>query len=163
MSPTNGKHRQLLLASLLAIVLLGSSMLASNFSAYADKDSKNNDKKNNEQKENNNNKKKKQIKKALQSGKPVPKYKISGLDTTYLRLQRESEHQGKIQWTLDIIESFLKVKIGDPKRLHILKSRLEEGIEVGEKEISYLRENYKLLRKAIQQRNKMLEDIIKTL
>ena len=103
------------------------------------------------------------IKKALQSGKPVPKYKISGLDTTYLRLQRESEHQGKIQWTLDIIESFLKVKIGDPKRLHILKSRLEEGIEVGEKEISYLRENYKLLRKAIQQRNKMLEDIIKTL
>jgi len=103
------------------------------------------------------------IKKALQSGKPVPKYKISGLDTTYLRLQRESEHQGKIQWTLDIIESFLKVKIGDPKRLHILKSRLEEGREVGEKEISYLRENYKLLRKAIQQRNKMLEDIIKTL
>lgn len=103
------------------------------------------------------------IKKALQSGKPVPKYKISGLDTTYLRLQRESEHQGKIQWTLDIIESFLKVKIGDPKRLHILKSRLEEGREVDEKEISYLRENYKLLRKAIQQRNKMLEDIIKTL
>ena len=103
------------------------------------------------------------IKKALQSGKPVPKYKISGLDATYLRLQRESEHQGKIQWTLDIIESFLKVKIGDPKRLHILKSRLEEGREVGEKEISYLRENYKLLRKAIQQRNKMLEDIIKTL
>ena len=103
------------------------------------------------------------IKKALQSGKPVPKYKISGLDATYLRLQRESEHQGKIQWTLDIIESFLKVKIGDPKRLHILKSRLEEGIEVGEKEISYLRENYKLLRKAIQQRNKMLEDIIKKL
>ena len=103
------------------------------------------------------------IKKALQSGKPVPKYKISGLDATYLRLQRESEHQGKIQWTLDIIESFLKVKIGDPKRLHILKSRLEEGREVGEKEISYLRENYKLLRKAIQQRNKMLEDIIKKL
>ena len=103
------------------------------------------------------------IKKALQSGKPVPKYKISGLDTTYLRLQRESEHQGKIQWTLDIIESFLKVKIGDPKRLHILKSRLEEGREVDEKEISYLRENYKLLRKAIQQRNKMLEDIIKKL
>jgi len=103
------------------------------------------------------------IKKALQSGKPVPKYKISGLDATYLRLQRESEHQGKIQWTLDIIESFLKVKIGDPKRLHILKNRLEEGREVDEKEISYLRENYKLLRKAIQQRNKMLEDIIKTL
>ena len=103
------------------------------------------------------------IKKALQSGKPVPKYKISGLDATYLRLQRESEHQGKIQWTLDIIESFLKVKIGDPKRLHILKSRLEEGREVDEKEISYLRENYKLLRKAIQQRNKMLEDMIKTL
>ncbi|TLY02780.1 MAG: hypothetical protein E6K87_07410 [Thaumarchaeota archaeon] len=103
------------------------------------------------------------IKKALQSGKPVPKYKISGLDATYLRLQRESEHQGKIQWTLDIIESFLKVKIGDPKRLHILKSRLEEGREVDEKEISYLRENYKLLRKAIQQRNKMLEDIIKKL
>ena len=103
------------------------------------------------------------IKKALQSGKPVPKYKISGLDATYLRLQRESEHQGKIQWTLDIIESFLKVKIGDPKRLHILKSRLEEGREVDEKELSYLRENYKLLRKAIQQRNKMLEDIIKTL
>ena len=103
------------------------------------------------------------IKKALQSGKPVPKYKISGLDATYLRLQRESEHQGKIQWTLDIIESFLKVKIGDPKRLHILKSRLEEGREVDEKELSYLRENYKLLRKAIQQRNKMLEDIIKNL
>ena len=103
------------------------------------------------------------IKKALQGGKPVPKYKISGLDATYLRLQRESEHQGKIQWTLDIIESFLKVKIGDPKRLHILKSRLEEGREVDEKEISYLRENYKLLRKAIQQRNKMLEDIIKKL
>ena len=49
MSATKEKHRQLLLASLLAIVLLGSSMLASNFSAYADKDSKNNDKKNNEQ------------------------------------------------------------------------------------------------------------------
>ena len=103
------------------------------------------------------------IKKALQSGKPVPKYKISGLDATYLRLQRESEHQGKIQWTLDIIESFLKVKIGDPKRLHILKNRLEEGREVDEKELSYLREIYKLLRKAIQQRNKMLEDMIKTL
>src|SRR3989442_1343743 len=147
MSATKEKHKQLLLASLLAIVLLGSSMLASNFSVYADKGSKNDDKKNNE----------------LQGGKPVPKYKISGLDATYLRLQRESEHQGKIQWTLDIIESFLKVKIGDPKRLHILKSRLEEGREVDEKEISYLRENYKLLRKAIQQRNKMLEDIIKKL
>lgn len=49
MSPTNGKHKQLLLASLLAIVLLGSSMFAQNFSAYADKGSKNDDNKNNQQ------------------------------------------------------------------------------------------------------------------
>lgn len=103
------------------------------------------------------------IKKALRHGRPVPKYKIMGLDAKYLRLQHESEKQRKIQWTVDIIERFLRAKIGDPKRLHILKSRLEEGRVIDEQEVSYLRENYKLLRKAIQQRNKMLEDLINKL
>ena len=37
MSPTNGKHKQLLLASMIAIILLFSSMFAQNFSVYADK------------------------------------------------------------------------------------------------------------------------------
>ena len=103
------------------------------------------------------------IKKALQSGRAVPKYKIMSLGTKYVTLQRESEHQRKIQWTLDIIESFLKTKIGDPKRLHSLKSTLEEGKMIDDQEIIYLKGNYRLLRQAIQQRNKMLEEIIKKL
>lgn len=37
MSATKGKHKQILIASLLAVVLLGSSMLSQNFIAYADK------------------------------------------------------------------------------------------------------------------------------
>jgi|SRR6267143_1938335 len=103
------------------------------------------------------------IKKALRQARPVPKYKIMGLDARYVRLQHESEKQRKVQWTLDIIERFLRAKIGDPKRLHILKSRLEEGKTIDEQEVSYLRENYKVLRKAIQQRNQILEDLISKL
>ncbi len=38
MSEMTAKHKQFLLASLVAIVLLSSSMLAPNFSAYADHD-----------------------------------------------------------------------------------------------------------------------------
>ena len=41
MSAIKENHGKLLLASLLAIVLLGSSMFAQNFSAYADKGGKN--------------------------------------------------------------------------------------------------------------------------
>ena len=103
------------------------------------------------------------IKKSLRYGRPVPKYKIAGLDARYVMLQRESEHQRKIQWTLDEIERFLRAKIGDPKRLHIIKSRLEEGKGVDEEEIRYLKENYKLLRKVVKQRNEMLEDLINKL
>lgn len=103
------------------------------------------------------------IKKALRRGRPVPKYKIIGLDARYLRLQHESEKQRKVQWTVDIIERLLRAKIGDPKRLRILKSRLEEGKTIDEQEVSYLRENYKLLRKVIHQRNEILDDLISKL
>ena len=103
------------------------------------------------------------IKKALRNGRPVPKFKIAGLDARYVRLQHESEKQRKIQWTVDIIERFLRTKVGDANRLHILKSRLEEGKTIDEQEVGYLRENYKLLRKAIQQRNKILEEQIRKL
>ncbi len=103
------------------------------------------------------------IKKALRAGRHVPRYKIMGLDTRYLMLQRECENQRKTLWTLDVIERFLRVKIGDPKKLRILKSRLEDGKTVDEQEIDYLKENYRLLRKATQQRNEILEDIISKL
>src|SRR5437870_9818795 len=55
------------------------------------------------------------IKKALRNGRPVPKYKIMGLDTRYVRLQHESEQQRKVQWTVNTIERFLRARIGDPK------------------------------------------------
>ncbi len=54
MGDKTGNHKQLLLASLVAVILLGSSMFAQNFSVYADKGSKDNDDKKNKGTANNN-------------------------------------------------------------------------------------------------------------
>src|SRR5437867_1480590 len=103
------------------------------------------------------------MKKTLQDGKTVPKYKIMDLGSKYMRLQHESEEQRRVQWTLEQIERFHRAEIGDPKRLDTIKNALEEGKTLDEKEISYLKQGYKVLRKVNQYKNKMLEDAIKGL
>ncbi len=103
------------------------------------------------------------IKKALQDGKTVTKYQIKGLDARYERLQKEDSYRRRVQWTLDVIKKLQEAQIGNSKRFGIIKDRLEEGITLDEEEISYLKENWKLLWKDRASKHQVMSDLIKGL
>jgi len=103
------------------------------------------------------------IKRDLKDGKDVPKYKIKTLGDRYERLQQEDEYRRKVQWTLDVIKKLQDAQIGNSRRVGIIKDRLEEGSILDEKEIRYLKENWKLLKNAGQQKHQVMTDLIKKL
>lgn len=85
------------------------------------------------------------IKKALQEGKPVTESEINFLNTRYAKLQQEIDHQKRTRWTMDVIKRLHEAEIGDYARLEAIKTALEEGKNVDQSEISYLKEKYKIL------------------
>jgi len=85
------------------------------------------------------------IKKELQQGKQVAENEVNFLNTKYEELQQEIDHQKRVQWTIGVIKRLQEAEIGDHTRLEVIKSALEEGRSVEQGEVSYLKEQYKLL------------------
>jgi hypothetical protein len=86
------------------------------------------------------------IKRELRDGKTIPKYEIRRLISISEKLQKESEYQKKVQWTLDVIKQLQQAEMGIFERLNEIQNRLEEGETLHEDEINYLKINWKLLR-----------------
>ena len=86
------------------------------------------------------------IKKALQEGKPVGESEINFLNTKYEKLQKEIDYQNRVQWTINVIKRLHEEEIGEYARLEKIKTALEAGRNVDQSEISYLKEEYKILR-----------------
>jgi len=90
------------------------------------------------------------IKLAIKNGRTVPKNEIMHIVGRYEKLQQEAEYNKKVQWTLDVIKKLQHSMIGNSETLDTIQNKLEEGIILDEKEISYLKHNWKQLRKISQ-------------
>ena len=85
------------------------------------------------------------IKKALQEGKLVAESEIAFLNVKHEALKQEIDLQNRTKWTIDVIKRLHEEEIGDYARLASIKAALEEGRKVDQREISYLKEKYKIL------------------
>ena len=86
------------------------------------------------------------IKKELQQGNQVAENEVNFLNAKYEELQQEIDRQKRVKWTIAMIKRLQETQIGDHTRLEVIKSALEEGRSVDQGEVSYLKEQYKLLR-----------------
>ena len=92
----------------------------------------------------------------LEEGKTISKPDFRRLLDKYEKLQEEEMHKKRIQWTLDIIKKLHQAKIGNKEMLDIAKDDLEQGRVLGQAEIIYIKENWKILQKAEQEKEQIV-------
>jgi hypothetical protein len=87
----------------------------------------------------------------------------------FVELERESQYlnakleqlmmsvksDDKTRWTLGLIKQLHFARIGNPERLNGIKKNLEEGIAVDKAEVDYLKQNFKVLQKVLDEKKKI--------
>jgi hypothetical protein len=96
------------------------------------------------------------LKRDLEEGKTISIYEISCLIDRYERLYDKEKQRQKILWTIDVINRLQDAKIGNREILDVMKHSLEEGRALDQSEIRYIKENWRLLPKVVQEKNQLV-------
>jgi hypothetical protein len=97
----------------------------------------------------------------------------------FVELERESQYvnaelekimqsiggNNQVRWTLDVIRKMRENRIGQSDRLNMINRALEENRPVDKVEVDYLKQNYRILQKVLDEKKKIqwTLDLIKKL
>ena len=95
------------------------------------------------------------LRSAVEQGKPITEAEQNYLNARYEKLRHVVEERNKISWTIQTIEKLRHFQLGDMTKFDSIKQLLEEEIPVPENDITYLKEQYKVLRQVINYKQKI--------